>query len=71
MEEEPRVGVFICHCGVNIGGVVNVPEVVKYAKTLPKVAYAEDNIYTCSEAGLTSLKEAMKAHNLNLSLIHI
>ena len=65
MAEEPRVGVFICHCGVNIGGVVNVPEVVKYARTLPKVAYAEDNIYTCSEAGLTSLKEAMKKHNLN------
>jgi len=65
MQEEPRTGVFICHCGVNIGGVVNVPEVVNYAKTLPHVAYAEDNIYTCSEAGLDSLKEAIKRHNLN------
>jgi len=65
MQEEPRTGVFICHCGVNIGGVVNVPEVVNYARTLPHVAYAEDNIYTCSEAGLDSLKEAIKKHNLN------
>jgi len=65
MEEETRIGVFICHCGINIGGVVNVREVVKYAKTLPNVVYAEDNIYTCSEAGLTSIKEAIKEHNLN------
>jgi len=64
-EEAPRIGVFICHCGINIGGVVKVPEVVKYAKTLPNVAYSEDNIYTCSEAGLDSIKEAIKKHNLN------
>ena len=64
-EEEPRVGVFICHCGVNIGGVVNVPSVVKYAQTLPNVAYAEDNIYTCSEAGLASIKQAIEKHRLD------
>jgi len=64
-EEEPRIGVFICQCGVNIGGVVNVPSVVKYAKTLPNVAYAEDNIYTCSEAGLASIKQAIEEHRLN------
>src|SRR3972149_846762 len=68
-EEEPRIGVFICHCGVNIGGVVNVPEVVKYAKTLPNVAYGEDNIYTCSEAGLSSIKKAIKKHNLNRVIV--
>ncbi len=68
-EEEPRIGVFVCHCGVNIGGVVNVPEVVKYAKTLPNVAYGEDNIYTCSEAGLASIKEAVKKHNLNRVIV--
>jgi heterodisulfide reductase subunit A-like polyferredoxin len=48
-QEEPRVGVFICHCGINIGGVVNVPEVVEYAKLLPGVVYAERNLYTCSQ----------------------
>ena len=68
-EEQPRIGVFICHCGVNIGGVVNVPEVVKYAKTLPNVAYAEANIYTCSEAGLTSIRENIKKQGLNRVIV--
>jgi len=68
-EEEPRIGVFICHCGVNIGGVVKVPEVVKYARTLPNVAHSEDNIYTCSEAGLSSIKEAIEKHNLNRVIV--
>jgi heterodisulfide reductase subunit A len=65
MKEEPRVGVFICSCGVNIGGVVNVPEVTEYAKKLLHVAHAENNLYTCSEAGLDAIKEAIKEHNLN------
>jgi len=65
MSEEPRIGVFICHCGINIGGVVNVPEVTEYAKTLPHVAYAEHNLYTCSEAGLAAIKKAIKDYNLN------
>ena len=67
--EEPRIGVFICHCGVNIGGVVDVPSVVEYAKGLPNVAYSEDNIYTCSEAGLDSIKEAVKKNNLNRVIV--
>jgi heterodisulfide reductase subunit A len=67
--EEPRIGVFICHCGVNIGGVVDVPAVVEYAKTLPNVAYSEDNIYTCSEAGLDSIKDAVKKNNLNRVIV--
>lgn len=67
--EAPKIGVFICHCGVNIGGVVNVPAVVEYAKTLPYVAYSEDNIYTCSEAGLVSIKEAVKKHGLNRVIV--
>jgi len=65
LSEEPRIGVFICHCGVNIGGVVNVPEVTEYAKTLPHVTYAEHSLYTCSEAGLTAIKKAIKEYNLN------
>jgi len=65
LSEEPRIGVFICHCGVNIGGVVNVPEVTEYAKTLPHVTYAEHNLYTCSEAGLTAIKKAIKEYHLN------
>ncbi len=59
-----RVGVFVCHCGNNIGGVVHVPEVVDYARDLPNVVYAEDNLYTCSEEGLSAIKEQIKKQNL-------
>jgi heterodisulfide reductase subunit A2 len=65
MSEEPRIGVFVCHCGTNIGGVVNVPEVTEYAKTLPNVACAEHNLYTCSEAGLATIEKAIKEYKLN------
>jgi len=61
----PRIGVFICHCGTNIGGIVNVPEVVDYAKRLPYVVHAEANLYTCSEEGISSIKKAIKEHDLN------
>jgi heterodisulfide reductase subunit A len=64
-EEEPRIGVFICHCGINIGGVVNVPEVAEYAKTLPNVVYAENNLYTCSQDTQERIKAMVKEHNLN------
>ena len=63
--EEPRIGVFVCHCGINIGGIVDVPEVVEYAKTLPNVAYAEDNLYTCSQDTQKRIREKIKEHNLN------
>ena len=64
-EEELRIGVFVCHCGFNIGGVIDVPAVVKYAKTLPNVVCAEENLYMCSSAGLSLIKECIKKHNLN------
>lgn len=64
-KDKPRIGVFVCHCGVNIGSVVNVPDVVKYAKTLPSVAYAEENLYTCSSEGLSKIQDAVKKHALN------
>ena len=48
-DERPRVGVFVCHCGINIGSVVDVPAVVEYAARLPDVVYAEHNLYTCSQ----------------------
>ncbi|MCK4457642.1 MAG: CoB--CoM heterodisulfide reductase iron-sulfur subunit A family protein, partial [Thermoplasmata archaeon] len=64
-EKEPRVGVFVCHCGINIGGVVDVPSVVEHVRTLPNVAYAEDNLYTCSVTTQEKIKEAVKEHDLN------
>jgi heterodisulfide reductase subunit A-like polyferredoxin len=63
--EEPRIGVFVCHCGTNIAGVVNVPDVVEYAKTLPNVVYAENNLYTCSNDTQDRIKEKISEHNLN------
>jgi len=63
--EEPRIGVFVCHCGINIGGVVNVPVVVEYVKTLPNVVYAEHNLYTCSQDTQKRIREIIKEHNLN------
>ena len=60
----PRIGVFVCRCGINIGAYVDVPKVVEYAKTLPNVAYAEENMYTCSSDGLNKIKEAIKKHSL-------
>jgi heterodisulfide reductase subunit A len=63
--EKIRVGVFVCHCGTNIGGVVDVPAVVEYARTLPHVAHAEGNLYSCSEEGLSSLKQSIREHRLN------
>jgi len=69
MNEEPRIGVFVCHCGTNIGGVVNVPEVTEYAKTLPNVVFAQDNLYTCSEAGLEEIRKGIKEENLNRVIV--
>ena len=63
--EAPRVGVFVCHCGINIGGVVDVPSIVEYVKTLPSVVYAEGNLYTCSQDTQERIKKAVKEHQLN------
>lgn len=63
--EDPRVGVFICHCGTNIAGVVRVPEVVEYTRGLPHVAYAENNLYTCSADTCEKIKETIIEQKLN------
>jgi heterodisulfide reductase subunit A len=73
MEEKdlshPRIGVFICHCGINIGAYVNVPDVVEYAKQLPNVVHAERNLFTCSEEGISAIKKGIKEYNLNRVLV--
>ncbi|MFX1378904.1 MAG: FAD-dependent oxidoreductase [Promethearchaeota archaeon] len=68
-DQPPRIGVFICHCGINIGGVVNVPEVVEYVKTLPNVVYAEHNLYTCSADTQTGIKEKIEINKLNRVIV--
>ncbi|MEW6374474.1 MAG: NAD(P)-binding protein [Thermodesulfobacteriota bacterium] len=61
----PRIGAFICHCGINIGGVVDVPAVVEYAKNLPNVVHAEGNLYTCSQDTQEQIKKMIEEHQLN------
>ena len=63
--EEIRIGVYVCHCGVNIGGVVDCPDVAEYAKTLPNVVYATDYKYMCSDPGQAMIQEDIKEKNLN------
>ncbi|MEA1987266.1 MAG: FAD-dependent oxidoreductase [Candidatus Marinimicrobia bacterium] len=63
--EKPRIGVFVCHCGINIGSIVDVPGVVEYIKKLPNVVYASDNLFTCSQDTQVKIKEIIKEYNLN------
>ncbi len=63
--QEPRVGVFVCHCGTNIAGVVDVASVTEYARTLPNVVVADHNLFTCSTDSQAKIKAAIKEYNLN------
>ncbi len=63
--EPPRVGVFVCRCGTNIARVVGVPDVVEYARSLPGVVYAEENLYTCSTDTQRKIVRAIAEHGLN------
>jgi heterodisulfide reductase subunit A len=63
--EELRIGVFICHCGLNIAGVIDIKELVEFAKTLPDVVYVKDNRYTCADPGQEEIRKGIKEHRLN------
>jgi heterodisulfide reductase subunit A-like polyferredoxin len=65
--EEPRIGVFVCHCGANIGGFLDVPAVTDHAASLPGVVHAEHNLYTCSQDSI--LRIAEKAQELKLNRV--
>jgi len=65
LSEEPRVGVFVCHCGSNIGGYLDVPGTAAYASQLPFVAHAENNLYTCSQDTIQHIIETVKEKGLN------
>ncbi len=67
--DEPRIGVFCCHCGINIGSIVDVPALAEFAKTLPNVVHTEHNLYTCSQDTQDKIKEAIKEHNLNRVIV--
>jgi len=63
--DKPRIGVFVCRCGINIAGYIEVPELVEYAKTLPNVVYATENKYSCSQLTQDIIKEKILEHKLN------
>ncbi len=63
--ERPRIGVFVCQCGINIGGVVDVPAVRDYASSLPYVEYVNDNLYTCSQDTQEAMAKVIAENNLN------
>jgi len=63
--EELRIGVYICHCGSNIAGVIDPKTVAEYASGLPGVVRAMDTLYACADSGQRLIKEEIKKHNLN------
>ncbi len=67
--KEPRIGVFVCSCGINIAKVVDVQAVVEYARTLPKVAYAENTMFACSTDTQALLAKRIEENDLNRIVI--
>ncbi len=63
--EPSRIGVFVCNCGINIGGVVRVPEVAEFARSLPHVVYVEENLFTCSQDTQDKMTEVIREKGLN------
>ena len=63
--EELRIGVYICHCGTNIAGVIPPADVAEWASRLPGVAHATDTLYACADSGQSLIKEDIKKYNLN------
>ena len=67
--EEPRIGVFVCHCGANIGRVVDVPSTVEYARTLPNVVYAQEQLFSCATNSAKEITDMAKEKGLNRVVI--
>jgi heterodisulfide reductase subunit A2 len=67
--EPPRIGVFVCNCGINIGGIVDVPAVREYARSLPNVVHVEDNLFTCSQDTQVRMAEVIKEKGINRMLV--
>ncbi len=67
--QEPRIGVFVCRCGINIASTVSVPEVVERIKDLPGVAYAGENLFTCSQDAQQGIKKVIEENNLNRLIV--
>jgi heterodisulfide reductase subunit A len=64
-QEEPRIGVFVCHCGANIGRIVDVPSTVEYALTLPNVVYAQEQLFSCATNSAKEITDMINEKGLN------
>jgi len=64
-QEEPKVGVFVCHCGANISAIVNISETVEYCKTLPNVVYAQNQLFSCATNSAKEITDITKEKGLN------
>jgi heterodisulfide reductase subunit A len=64
-QEKPRIGVFVCNCGINIGGIADVPAITQYAAGLPHVVYAEENLFSCSQDTQDKMVEIIREKKLN------
>lgn len=67
--ETPRIGVFICHCGLNIAGVLDIAELVGYSRNLPEVVYVKENRYTCADPGQNEIRQGINEYNLNRVIV--
>ena len=64
-----RIGVYVCHCGSNIGGVISPKAVAEYASTLPGVVHSTDTLYACADSGQRLIEEDIKEHDLNRVIV--
>ena len=65
--EEPRIGVFVCHCGANISRVVNIPDTVEYCKTLPNVVHAQNQVFSCATNSAKEITDITREKGLTAS----
>jgi heterodisulfide reductase subunit A len=66
MESQPRIGVYVCHCGTNIAAMVDVEQVAEFAATLPHVVVARDYLYMCSDPGQTLINVARRGRGASI-----
>jgi len=69
ISDEPRIGVLVCHCGINIGKYIDVPKVEEYINTIPNVIHCEANLYSCSSDSQARIKDLIKEYNLNRFIV--
>ncbi|MFX1571502.1 MAG: FAD-dependent oxidoreductase [Promethearchaeota archaeon] len=69
LTDDPRIGVLICHCGINIGKYIEIPKVIDYIKALPNVVFCEDNLYSCSSDSQELIREVIKDFDLNRFIV--